>query len=54
VKASFPKGMRLDCLRIVLDCANGATYKVGPYTLQELGAEVIPIGTAPDASSDLS
>lgn len=48
VKASFPKGMRLDGLRIVLDCANGATYKVGPYTLQELGAEVIPIGTAPD------
>ena len=48
VKASFPKGMRLDGLRIVLDCANGATYKVGPYTLDELGAEVIPLGTAPD------
>ena len=47
-KASFPKGMRLDGLRIVLDCANGATYKVGPYTLDELGAEVIPLGTAPD------
>lgn len=48
VKASFPKGMRLDGLRIVLDCANGATYKVGPYTLEELGAEVIPLGTSPD------
>ena len=48
VKASFPKGMRLDGLRIVLDCANGATYKVGPYPLDELGAEVIPLGTAPD------
>jgi len=48
VKASFPKGMRLDGLRIVVDCANGATYKVGPYTLDELGAEVIPLGTAPD------
>lgn len=47
-KASFPKGMRLDGLRIVVDCANGATYKVGPYTLDELGAEVIPLGTAPD------
>jgi len=48
VKASFPKGMRLDGLRIVADCANGATYKVGPYTLEELGADVIPIGTSPN------
>lgn len=48
LKASFPKGMRLDGLRIVLDCANGATYKVGPYTLDELGAEVIPLGNTPN------
>ncbi|MBI1321126.1 MAG: phosphoglucosamine mutase [Candidatus Hydrogenedens sp.] len=48
VKASFPKGMRLDGLKIVVDCSNGATYKVGPYTLRELGAEVIPIGNEPN------
>lgn len=47
-KATFPKGMRLDGLRIVCDCAHGATYKVGPDTLSELGAEVIAIGNAPD------
>ncbi len=47
VKASFPKGMRLDGLRIVVDCSNGATYKVGPNTLSELGAEVIPIADHP-------
>jgi phosphoglucosamine mutase len=46
-KASFPKGMRLDGLRIVVDCANGASYKVGPNTLAELGAEVIAIGDRP-------
>lgn len=48
VKASFPKGMRLDGLRIVVDCSNGATYKVGPATLSELGAEVIPLACAPN------
>jgi phosphoglucosamine mutase len=48
VKASFPKGMRLDGLRIVVDCANGAMYKVGPDTLAELGAEVIPLAHRPD------
>ncbi len=47
-KASFPKGMRLDGLRIVVDCANGAAYKSGPSTFSELGAEVIPIGVRPD------
>lgn len=47
-KASLPKGLRLDGLRIVVDCANGASYKVGPYTLSELGAEVIPIGNTPN------
>lgn len=47
-KASFPKGMRLDGLRIVCDCANGASYKVGPNALTELGAQVIAIGYQPN------
>lgn len=47
-KASFPKGMRLDGLRVVCDCAHGASYKVGPSTFSELGAEVIPIGNLPN------
>jgi len=48
VKQSFPKGLTLAGLRIVLDCANGAAYRVAPEVLWELGAEVIPIGVAPD------
>lgn len=48
VKSTFPKGMRLDGLKIVCDCANGATYKVGPATLSELGAEVMAIGHEPN------
>lgn len=49
VKSSFPKRMRLDGLKIVIDCANGAAYKTAPDTLWELGAdEVIPIGVTPD------
>ncbi len=47
-KASFPKGMRLDGLKVVCDCANGAAYKVGPYALRELGAEVVPCANHPD------
>jgi len=47
-KATFPRGLRLDGLRIVVDCAHGAAYKVAPAVLWELGAEVIPIGVAPD------
>ncbi len=47
-KASFPRGLRLDGLRIVIDCANGAAYKVAPTVLWELGATVIPVGVAPD------
>ena len=43
-KASFPRGLRLDGLRIVIDCANGAAYKVAPTVLWELGATVIPVG----------
>jgi phosphoglucosamine mutase len=48
VKATFPKGLTLQGMRIVLDCANGAAYRVAPEILWELGAEVIPIGVAPD------
>jgi len=48
VKNSFPKGLRLDGLKIVVDCANGAAYKVAPTVLWELGAEVVAIGVAPD------
>ncbi len=48
VKASFPRGMRLSGLRICVDCANGAAYKVAPAALYELGAEVFPIGVAPN------
>ena len=47
-KASFPRGLRLDGLRIVLDCAHGAAYKVAPAVLWELGAQVISMGVAPD------
>jgi phosphoglucosamine mutase len=48
VKQSFPKGLRLDGLRVVVDCAHGAAYKVAPTVFWELGAEVFPIGVAPD------
>ncbi|MFO1025269.1 MAG: phosphoglucosamine mutase [Acetobacteraceae bacterium] len=47
-KASFPRGLRLDGLRIVVDCANGAAYKVAPTVLWELGATVIAVGVTPD------
>jgi phosphoglucosamine mutase len=48
VKATFPRGMRLSGLRVVIDCANGAAYKVAPEALYELGAEIFPIGVSPD------
>jgi phosphoglucosamine mutase len=48
VKSTFPKGLSLDGLKIVVDCANGAAYKVAPTVLWELGAEVVPLGVAPD------
>lgn len=47
-KATFPEHLRLDGLKIVIDCAHGAAYKVAPKALWELGAEVIAIGVAPD------
>ncbi|MGH7095590.1 MAG: phosphoglucosamine mutase, partial [Stellaceae bacterium] len=48
VKQSFPRGLRLDGLRVVVDCAHGAAYKVAPTVFWELGAEVFPIGVSPD------
>jgi phosphoglucosamine mutase len=47
-KTTFPQRKRLDGLRIVLDCANGAAYRTAPAVLWELGAEVISIGVSPD------
>jgi phosphoglucosamine mutase len=47
-KNSFPKQQRLTGLRVVVDCANGAAYKVAPAIFWELGAEVIAIGNEPD------
>ena len=48
VKTTFPRQLRLDGLRIVVDCANGAAHRVGPAILWELGADVIPVGTSPN------
>ena len=48
VKASLPKGFDLEGLKVVVDCAHGAAYRVSPVVFQELGAEVIPIGVKPD------
>jgi phosphoglucosamine mutase len=47
-KATFPRGLRLEGLRIVIDCANGAAYRVAPAVLWELGAEVVRVGVEPD------
>ncbi len=47
-KSCFPPGMTLTGLRIVVDCANGASYKVAPLALEELGAEVVRMGTEPN------
>lgn len=51
VKTSFEKDIRLDGLKIVIDCAHGAAYKIAPTILWELGAEVIPIGIKPDGNN---
>ena len=47
-KQSFPRGLTLEGLRLVVDCAHGAAYKVAPTVLWELGAEVVSVGVAPD------
>jgi len=48
VKQAFPTELALDGLKVVIDCAHGAAYKVAPMVLRELGAEVIAIGATPD------
>ncbi len=50
-KASFPRGMTLEGMRIVVDCAHGAAYKSTPCVLRELGAEVITYGNQPDGKN---
>jgi phosphoglucosamine mutase len=51
VKSSFPKGMSLEGLKVVIDCAHGASYKVAPTVLWELGAEVVPVGVEPNGTN---
>jgi len=51
LKNTFPNRLTLDGLRIALDCANGAAYRVAPTVLEELGAEVIPIGVDPNGEN---
>ena len=48
LKSTFSNGLRLDGLKVVIDCANGAAYKVAPEILWEMGATVIPVGTTPN------
>ena len=48
LKSTFPAGLRLDGLKVVIDCANGAAYKVAPEVLWEMGAQVIPVGVNPN------
>ncbi|RYY15780.1 MAG: phosphoglucosamine mutase, partial [Alphaproteobacteria bacterium] len=47
-KATFPRGVSLDGLKIVVDCANGAAYRVAPTVLWELGATIVAVGVEPD------
>lgn len=51
VKASIPRGMTFEDLRVVVDCANGAAYKVAPSVLSELGANVVAINVEPDGTN---
>ncbi len=50
-KRTFPRHLRLDGLRIVIDCAHGAAYKVAPEVLWELGADIVPLGVSPDGTN---
>jgi len=50
-KSTFPEQLRLDGLKIVVDCANGAAYHVAPEALWELGADVIPLGVSPNGTN---
>ncbi len=51
IKATFPRNLNLSGMRVVIDCANGAAYKVAPTALYELGAEVIEVGVTPDGTN---
>ena len=51
LKNTFPRELTLDGLRIVLDCANGATYRVAPQVFEELGAHVIKLGVSPNGTN---
>lgn len=51
VKTTFPAGLRLDGLKVVIDCANGAAYRAAPEVLWELGATVVPVGTNPNGTN---
>jgi phosphoglucosamine mutase len=51
LKNTFPNDLTLDGLRIVLDCAHGAAYRVAPTVFEELGAEVIPVGVEPNGET---
>ncbi|MEW6375131.1 MAG: phosphoglucosamine mutase [Thermodesulfobacteriota bacterium] len=51
LKNTFPNNLTLDGLRIAIDCANGAAYRVAPTVFEELGAEVIPIGVEPNGEN---
>ena len=51
VKSTFPSDLRLDGLKVVVDCANGAAYRAAPQVLWELGAEVIPVGVTPNGTN---
>jgi phosphoglucosamine mutase len=51
VKSSFPRELTLDGLTLVVDCANGAAYRVAPDVLKELGAKVIPLFVTPDGKN---
>nr|WP_281173766.1 phosphoglucosamine mutase [Deferrisoma camini] len=51
LKGTFPSQLTLEGIRIVVDCANGAAYRVAPAVFEELGAEVIPIGVQPDGTN---
>jgi phosphoglucosamine mutase len=51
VKSTFPSDLRLDGLKVVIDCANGAAYKAAPEVLWELGADVIPLGVSPNGAN---
>jgi phosphoglucosamine mutase len=51
IKTTFPSGKRLNGLKVVIDCANGAAYRAAPEALWELGAELVQVGVSPDGTN---